>query len=1469
MTTIETPQPEAAGNGAQPKFRSIAIGMEGALDDVNLNDVSAVARIAIASPPQVLEWARRHRRQTDRAVDDAEQRNFGEVKKPETINYRTFKPEKDGLFCERIFGPTKDWECACGKYKRIKYKGIICDRCGVEVTESKVRRVRMGYIQLAAPVCHIWFYKGTSSKISNLLDISVRDLGKVIYFQEYIIVEAGEETGLRAKEVITEEQARQYKQQFGDKVKIMIGAEAVKEFLKQIDIEDLANVLALEMREATSAQKRNKIIKRLKVVEAFRGSPNRPEWMVMDVLPVIPPDLRPLVHLDGGRFATSDLNDLYRRVINRNNRLKRLIELRAPEVILRNEKRMLQEAVDALFDNSRRGRPTKGHNNRPLKSLSDMLKGKQGRFRQNLLGKRVDYSGRSVIVVGPELGFNECGLPKRMALELFDPFIIRELEKRGYCTTIKSAKKMMEREDPVVYDILDDVIKDHPVLLNRAPTLHRLGVQAFMPRLVEGKAIRLHPLSCSAFNADFDGDQMAVHVPLSIEARLEAKMIMLAENNILTPSSGRPIATPSQDIVLGCFYLTKIRRRGQKGEYVERRRDKKGNIKAMTRADLEDARKNDPNFDKNTTVVGRAGTYSSPEEAIQAHEHGKVSLHAEIQVRFPNYRGVAGDTRTAFTSVGRLLFAEHLPREIDFLAIANEVMTKKALGQVAAVAHKLAGAHRCSQVLDAIKNLGFRYAKRGGISIGIKDMIIPATKKGILADAQKRLDRINSDYSAGNLTDEEGYHNVISTWTQATDDVTRDLMDTLSKDQDGLNPIYIMAHSGARGNKDQIRQLAGMRGLMQRPSKKLTGSIGEIIESPILASFREGLTVLEYFISTHGARKGLADTALKTSDAGYLTRRLVDVAQDLIITEDNCGTLNGIMARPIVDVDSKGEKILEPLRERITGRCPVEDVRHPHTEKLIIKAGDMIIEPVAREIEEAGIQELHIRSVLTCETRRGICRRCYGRDLSTGEIVKFGEAVGVIAAQSIGEPGTQLTLRTFHTGGVSMGVLEGWYQADEDGHIEYRQIESIDTRGGERICKNRTGSIKVFNAAGDEIQTLPNIPYGARILKKDGEKVKKDEKIVVWDPTSSPIITEIDGILVYEDIVEGVTMRLDFDPETENRMMVITEHREERHPKLLVCDGKNGDEWKVLARYSLSAGTILSREAVNESRVYAGQVLGRVPRARTKSRDITGGLPRVDELFEARKPKEVAFIADVAGIFEVRGVAKGTRKCAIVTESGEEHTYSIPLNRNFLVRDGERVHVGDVLTDGSLSPHDILRVKGEKSVMEFLLQEIQEVYRLQGVGINDKHIECIIRQMLKKIVIEEPGNTRFLYGQQVDKWLFTEENQRVVANGGEPAVGKPKMLGLTKASLETESFISAASFQETTRVLTDAAIRGRRDYLRGLKENVIMGLLIPAGTGLPRFRNVEVIPADEDPATVPPPPPESKNDELPPRAPRR
>jgi len=1442
-----------------PNWIVLPVGTE-AQADIDLNKINPVARISIASPDIVLGWSRRRCRQTDRfgvckcgkGPDEISECPFGEVKKPETINYRTFKPEKDGLFCERIFGPIKDWECSCGKYKRIKYRDIICDRCGVEVTESKVRRVRLGHIKLAAPVCHIWFYKGTSSKISALLDVSVRDLGKVIYFQDYIVVDPGD-SPLKEKQLLTEEECRKYREMYGDRVKIMIGAEAVKDLLEKIDVEDLSNRLSIQMREATSAQKRNKVIKRLKVVEAFRGSGNKPGWMVLDVLPVIPPDLRPLVHLDGGRFATSDLNDLYRRVINRNNRLKRLIELRAPDVILRNEKRMLQEAVDALFDNSRRSRPTKGHNNRPLKSLADMLKGKQGRFRQNLLGKRVDYSGRSVIVVGPELRFNECGLPKKMALELFDPFIIRELEKRGHCNTIKSAKKLIEKEEPVVYDILEDIIRDHPVMLNRAPTLHRLGIQAFMPKLVEGKAIRLHPLACAAFNADFDGDQMAVHVPLSMEARYETRFLMLAENNILKPADGRPVATPSQDIVLGCFYLTKVKH-GVKGEYQEGRKTPDGKIEWRHRAGwaqrfkayAEEKKTTAAKAEEQFPLVSRTGVFSSPDEVVMAYGHGAVDLHAEILVRLPEF-SAPGKSEYEFTSVGRILFSRILPPEIDFREYANEVLGKKQLGLIVAVAHERCGPKRTAELLDKIKALGFEFAKRGGISICIEDMRIPEKKQATIDEARKKAEQVFKQYNSGSVTDEERYQNIIDIWTHTTDTISSQLMEELKTDQEGFNPIFIMAHSGARGNKAQIRQLAGMRGLMQKPTKKLTGAVGEIIEQPIISNFREGLTVLEYFISTHGARKGLADTALKTSDAGYLTRRLVDVAQDLIITEEDCGTHNGITVRPITEVTTQGERELEPLRDRIVGRFPVDDVRHPVTDTMICPREQMITEEIARKIEDAGISVLDIRSVLTCETRRGICSRCYGRNMATGAGVELGEAVGVIAAQSIGEPGTQLTLRTFHIGGTASRVLEGWYQTTHDGIMKFKGLKTIATGDGTLTVVNRTGMIQIQADDGTVLQRLPNIPYGAKIVRGDGARVNKNERIVTWEPNQAPIVAEVEGTLRHVDIIEGVTMKIDIDPGTEIAQMIIQEHKEEAHPQLQILDA----EGNVQARYALSAGTIISRDAHDNAHVRIGQVLARLPRAKTKMRDITGGLPRVDELFEARKPKDMATIADIEGRFEFRGVAKGSRKCAIVADNGEEHPYTIPLVRQLLVRDGERVRVGEPLTDGSVSPHDILRVRGEKSVMEFLLQEIQQVYRLQGVSISDKHIECIIRQMLKKIVVEEVGNTRFLYGQQVDKWVFQEENERVQAAGGEPAVGRPKLLGLTKASLETESFISAASFQETTRVLTDAAVRGRKDYLRGLKENVIMGLLIPAGTGLPCNRNIDVTVEGEEAAGEP------------------
>ena len=1392
-------------------YRPIPMGTERD-EEVDLNSVKAIARITIASPERILAWSRRNSRAAERRLGlpgsrldaDLDLASFGEVKKPETINYRTFKPEKDGLFCERIFGPTKDWECACGKYKRIKYKGIVCDRCGVEVIESKVRRTRMGHIKLAAPVCHIWFYKGTSSRISSLLDMSVKDLGKVIYFQNHIVVDPGD-SPLKEKQILTDDEVRKYREVYGDKVDIRIGAEAVREMLRKLEMEELGTRLAVEMRQATSTQRRNKIIKRLKVVEAFRGSDNKCEWMVMEVLPVIPPELRPLVHLDGGRFATSDLNDLYRRVINRNNRLKKLMELKAPEVILRNEKRMLQEAVDALFDNSRRTRPTKGHNNRPLKSLSDMLKGKQGRFRQNLLGKRVDYSGRSVIVVGPELKFNECGLPKKMALELFDPFIIRELERRGYVNTIKSAKKMMEREAPEVYDILDDIIKDHPVLLNRAPTLHRLGVQAFMPRLVEGKAIRLHPMACAAFNADFDGDQMAVHVPLSTEAKLEAKALMLAENNILSPANGKPIATPTQDMVLGLFYMTKMV--PNEDRYAKAKTDKDKQL-AMPR-------------------------FASVAECVMALNHKQVKLHEEVIVRLKDMRKIK-------TTPGRVLFSTILPDGIDFFdeanSFANQVMTKGQLGQITAVAHKKVGHIVTARMLDAMKNLGYSHARSGGISISINDMVIPKGKHAILDAARKKVDQVMKHYSKGLITYGERYSKIIHEWSLATDAVAAEMMSEMQKDQRGLNPIFMMANSGARGNEAQIRQLAGMRGLMQKPTKKITGEVGEIIENPILSNFREGLTVLEYFISTHGARKGLADTALKTSDAGYLTRRLCDVAQDLIITEEDCGTPEGISVSAIIEITRTGERELEPLSDRIAGRVAVKQITDPGTNKVLIKKNELISDEKAREIEKAGVHTVSIRSVLTCQTRRGICCKCYGRNLATGRPVELGEAVGIIAAQSIGEPGTQLTLRTFHIGGTASVTVEGWYQASADGTVRFRNLNTVHHNDGSHVVINRAGSMVIMGDGDVVLQTLPNVPYGARILVKDGAQVKRGDRVVEWDPHFTPILSEVAGSIKMVDIVAGVTMKEEFDAETEVTQRMISEHKEERHPSIQVVDSKG----EVIAQYAMSSGTILGRELEQGKKVGAGEVLARIPRARTKSKDITGGLPRIDELFEARKPKDAAVIAEIDGVIHIRGSAKGARKFIITADNGEERQYSIPISRHLVVRDGERVQSGDIITDGTPSPHDVLAVKGEKQVMEFLLGEVQEVYRLQKVNINDKHIECIIRQMLKKVIVEEVGNTRFLYGQQVDRWEFDEENRITVEKGGTPAKGRPKLLGLTKASLETESFISAASFQETTRVLTDAAVRGRYDFLRGLKENVIMGLLIPAGTGLTQYRNIDV-----------------------------
>jgi DNA-directed RNA polymerase subunit beta' len=1403
---------------AQPRYKVLPIGGESE-ERVDLNAVTPVARIRLASPEMILAWSQRSARLSenrsahlfDERSRSADTLSFGEVKKPETINYRTFKPERDGLFCERIFGPTKDWECSCGKYKKIKYKGIVCDRCGVEVIESKVRRTRMGHIKLASPVCHIWFYQGTGCRIGALLDISSKELAKIVYLQSYIIVDAGN-TPLKEKQVLTDDEARQYREMYGDNIKIGTGAEAIKELLAKLDIEQLARELALEMRKTTSLQRRAKIIKRLKVVEAFRGSENRPEWMVLEVLPVIPPDLRPLVHLDGGRFATSDLNDLYRRVINRNNRLKKLLELQAPEVILRNEKRMLQEAVDALLDNAKRSRPTKGHNNRPLKSLSDMLKGKTGRFRQNLLGKRVDYSGRSVIVVGPELKFNECGLPKKMALELFDPFIIAELQRRGITNNIKAAKRLIENEAAEVYDCLESIIADHPVLLNRAPTLHRLGVQAFMPKLIEGKAIQLHPLACTAFNADFDGDQMAVHVPLSVEAIQEAKRIMMAENNILLPASGKPVSVPSQDVVLGLFYLTK---------FVPNNERYAG---AADDAEKEALR---PKF-------------SSFDEVIVALNYGRVKLHEEILVR-------QADGQRVRTTPGRVVFAQVLPSEIEFFnsdknpTFANQVQTKKSLTQIVAMAHKRVGKKRTAAMLDQMKSLGFYYAKRAGISMCVDDLVVPPRKQEIIRRARARVAEIQQQAAKGLKSPGERYQDVIHEWNLAAEEIARELMNCLSQDQNGLNPVFMMAHSGARGNESQIRQLAGMRGLMQKPTKKITGGIGEIIESPITSNFREGLTVLEYFVSTHGARKGLADTALKTSDAGYLTRRLVDVAQDLIIRAHDCGTLDGIEAAPLKEITHTGERELVALSERIVGRVAARNVVHPKTGVVIVARNQEITEEIAREIERAGIESVMIRSVLTCESQRGICALCYGRNLATGRLVEPGEAVGVIAAQSIGEPGTQLTLRTFHIGGMASLTVEGWYQASSDGRVRYVDIEFVERDGADPVVINRGGALLVESSDGVIVQTLPDVPYGARLKVRDGKMVRKNERLVEWDPHSTPILSEVDGIVRLVDIIAGVTLRDEVDPASGAITRVVSEHREDRHPSIEILDEKG----ERLAVYALSAGTILDRDLEDGRQVRAGDILARIPRAHTRSKDITGGLPRVEELFEARKPKDAAVLAEITGTLRILGTSRGARRVMIVGDDGEERTYTIPSGRHLIYTDGQRVQASEPITDGTPSPHDILAIKGEKAVMEYLLSEVQEVYRVQSVSINDKHIECIIRQMLKKVIVTEVGNTRFYYGQQVDKAEFEEENRLTISKGGTPAKARPRLLGITKASLETESFIAAASFQETTRVLADAAVRGRLDYLRGLKENVIMGLLIPAGTGLPIYRNIDVVPKEE------------------------
>jgi DNA-directed RNA polymerase subunit beta' len=1335
-------------------------------------------KISVASPDKIREWS------------------FGEVKKPETINYRTFKPERDGLFCAKIFGPVKDYECNCGKYKRMKHRGVICEKCGVEVIQAKVRRERMGHITLATPVAHIWFLKSLPSRIGNILEITLRDLEKVLYFEAYAVVEPGE-TDLRVGQLLSEDDLAQAREKYGrDAFEYGIGAEAVRQMLANLDIEGESARLREEMREATSEAKRKKCAKRLKVLEAFRESGNKAEHMIMEVIPVIPPDLRPLVPLEGGRFATSDLNDLYRRVINRNNRLKRLQELNAPEVIIRNEKRMLQEAVDALFDNGRRGRVITGPSKRPLKSLSDMLKGKSGRFRQNLLGKRVDYSGRSVIVAGPELRLHQCGLPSRMALELFKPFIYSKLEQRGYVTTIKAAKKMVERERAEVWDILAEVIKEHPVILNRAPTLHRLGMQAFEPVLIDGKAIQLHPLVCKAFNADFDGDQMAVHVPLSIEAQIEARVLMMSTNNILSPATGRPIIDPSQDIVLGCYYMT---------------RERPG-------------------------VPGEGRRFASPDEVHVAYDSGELDIHAGIKVRM--------NGATVETTTGRVLLSEIVPDEIPFKFI-NQVMDKKALGELIDQAYRRLGNKATVLLADRLRTLGYQNATKAGVSICLDDMMVPPDKERFIGEAQQQVAEVENQYLDGLISDGERYNKVIDIWANAGEVIAAQLLENLGIDKTrsakekkvpSFNSIYMMADSGARGSAQQIRQLAGMRGLMAKPS-------GEIIETPITSNFREGLSAQQYFISTHGARKGLADTALKTANSGYLTRRLVDVAQDVIIRHDDCledvrqstreraPQKYGIKMISLVE----GGDIIEGIGERILGRTALLDVLDPVTHKPLLKAGDEITEERVKIIEEAGVDEVWIRSVLTCQVLRGVCVKCYGRDLARGTMVNRGEAVGVIAAQSIGEPGTQLTMRTFHIGGAATRRVEAsHHETTSDGTVRYSNLRTVKDRDGRSIAMNRNGEIGIFDPSGRERERYP-VTYGAHIKVEDGQAIKAGGVLCEWDPFANPILTEQTGTIKLEDIVEGSTMQEQVDEFTGLSSRVIVESKDpDMRPRVSVLN----DGGDVVYQALLPVGAYLS--ATEGQQVAAGDAVAKIPRQMTKTKDITGGLPRVAELFEARKPKETAIVTEVDGTVGFGPDSRGKRRVIVTTEDGEQREYLIPKGKHVSVHEGDRVRKGEPLMDGSANPHDILRIEGEQELAKWMVDEVQEVYRLQGVKINDKHIEVIIRQMLRKLRVKEAGDTDLLVGEHVDKVEFDETNKRMKEEGKKGATGEPILLGITKASLSTESWISAASFQETTKVLTEGSIWGKTDLLHGLKENVIMGRLIPAGTGLSRYTNLGI-----------------------------
>ena len=1337
----------------------------------NIRNLKAI-QISIASPESIREWS------------------YGEVKKPETINYRTFKPERDGLFCAKIFGPVKDYECNCGKYKRMKHRGIVCEKCGVEVIASKVRRERMG---------HIWFLKTLPSKIGTLLDMTMADLEKVLYFDSYIVLDPGQ-TNLQKRQVISEDQYLQILDHYGsdEVLTVGMGAEAVRSLLEELDLEKLRVELREESEATKSQTKKKKLTKRLKIVEAFLESQNKPEWMIMEVIPVIPPELRPLVPLDGGRFATSDLNDLYRRVINRNNRLKRLMELGAPEIIIRNEKRMLQEAVDALFDNGRRGRAIAGTNGRPLKSLSDMIKGKQGRFRQNLLGKRVDYSGRSVITVGPYLKLHQCGLPKKMALELFKPFIYSELEKRGHASTIKSAKKMVEREELVVWDILSEVVREYPILLNRAPTLHRLGIQAFEPLLVEGKAIRLHPLVCSAYNADFDGDQMAVHIPLSVEAQIECRVLMMSTNNILSPANGGPVIVPSQDIVLGLYYMT-----------VER------------------------SFEK-----GEGMTFCAPWEVEAAYDAGQVSLHARVKVRMKEGEDLVQ------TTPGRVLVSDILPPELSFEHV-NTVLTKKAIAKLVGAAYRTCGIKSTVILCDKLKDMGYEFATRAGVTIGVKDLTIPESKKNILAKSQAEVDDIERQYRDGIITRTEKYNKVVDVWTKATQDVSTEMIKEISYDvltdektgkqekNQSFNPIFMMSNSGARGNQDQMRQLAGMRGLMAKPS-------GEIIETPITSSFREGLSVLQYFTSTHGARKGLADTALKTANSGYLTRRLVDVVQDVIVSEHDCGTVDGIELTHI----KEGGDIKTPLAERIIGRVllyPVHDPDEP--EKILLPENTLITESEAKLINDKGISSVMVRSPLTCQSERGICALCYGRDLARGHLVNTGETVGIIAAQSIGEPGTQLTMRTFHIGGTASSTIEkNKFEAQNAGRVILNRVRAVTNRDGAQLVLGKSGQLTIVDPQGREREKYI-LPNGARLMVHDGQEVTKGVVLAEWDPFNEPFVSEEDGVIRFTDIIDGKTVQEKVDDVTRQASLTIMEYRTTNfRPSISICDDNGNVKKRVhgaaAAIYSLPVGSIIMVK--DGENIQAGDIIARKPRETSKTKDIVGGLPRVAELFEVRKPKDMAVVSEIAGTVTYAGESKGKRKLVVTPEIGEAKEYLVPKGKHITAADGDFVEAGDPLTEGYPELHDILRTRGEKYLARYLVDEIQEVYRFQGVGIDDKHIEVIVRQMLKKVTILDSGGTSFLVGEQVDKSEFKAENQRTIAEGRVPATAEPLVLGITQASLTTSSFISAASFQETTKVLTEASLKGKMDYLRGLKENVIVGRLIPAGTGYREYVNGDI-----------------------------